>query len=95
MEMLHQDITDKIISAFYKVYNELGFGFLERVYENALFEELTAAGLQCQKQKPIKVYYNKKVVGEYFADLIVNDCIIFKDCAPARTINIVKERSSK
>jgi GxxExxY protein len=78
MEMLHQDITDKIISAFYKVYNELGFGFLERVYENALFEELTAAGLQCQKQKPIKVYYNKKVVGEYFADLIVNDCIIIE-----------------
>ena len=78
MEMLHQDITDKIISAFYKVYNELGFGFLARVYENALFEELTAAGLQCQKQKPIKVYYNKKVVGEYFADLIVNDCIIIE-----------------
>ncbi|MGE0635176.1 MAG: GxxExxY protein [Bacteroidia bacterium] len=78
MEMLHTDVTDKIISAFYKVYNELGFGFLERVYENAMFDELVAAGLQCEKQKPIKVYYNGKVVGEYFADIIVNDCVIIE-----------------
>lgn len=78
MEILHQDITDKIISAFYKVYNELGFGFLERVYENAMFDELVAAGLHCERQKPIKVYYNGKIVGDYFADIIVNDCVIIE-----------------
>ena len=76
MDLLHKDITDKIIKAFYKVYNELGYGFLEKVYENALFLELTAMGLFCEKQKPIKVYYNGKIVGEYFADIIVNGCVI-------------------
>ena len=76
MELQHKDITDKIIKAFYKVYNELGFGFLEKVYENALFFELIAMGLYCEKQKPIKVFYNGKIVGEYFADIIVNGCVI-------------------
>ena len=76
MELLHKDITDKIIKAFYKVYNELGFGFLEKVYENALFLELKAMGLFCEKQKQIKVYYNGQIVGEYFSDIIVNGCVI-------------------
>ena len=78
MELLHQEITDKIIKAFFKVYNELGYGFLEKVYENALFIELKATGLFCEKQKPIKVYYNGQIVGEYFADIIVNGCIILE-----------------
>ena len=78
MELLHQDITDKIIKAFYVVYNELGYGFLEKVYQNALVLELTAMGMACEKQKPIKVYYNEQTVGEYFADIIVNDCIILE-----------------
>ena len=76
MEIIHRDITDKVIKAFYKVYNELGFGFLEKVYENALYLELIAMGLYCEKQKPIKVYYSGKKVGEYFADIIVNGCVI-------------------
>ncbi len=76
MELLHQDITDKIIKAFYNVYNELGYGFLEKVYQNALVLELTAMELVCEKQKSIKVYYNGQVVGEYFADVVVNDSII-------------------
>ena len=76
MELLHKDITDKIIKAFYHVYNELGYGFLEKVYQNALFIELVAMGLYCQKQKQIKVYYKEQLVGEYFADIIVNDCVI-------------------
>ncbi|HRN42392.1 MAG TPA: GxxExxY protein, partial [Vicingus sp.] len=71
MELLHKEITDKVIKAFYKVYNELGFGFLEKVYENALFLELIAIGLYCEKQKQIKVYYNSQIVGEYFSDIIV------------------------
>ncbi|OFY82442.1 MAG: GxxExxY protein [Bacteroidetes bacterium RIFCSPLOWO2_12_FULL_35_15] len=78
MELLHEDVTDKIIKAFYKVYNELGFGFLEKVYQNALFLELIEMDLYCEKQKQIKVYYHEEIVGEYFADLIVNDCIILE-----------------
>jgi GxxExxY protein len=78
MELLHKEITDKIFKAFYKVYNELGFGFLEKVYENAMFLELSSMGLICEKQKPIKVYYYGQKVGEYFADIIVNDCVIIE-----------------
>jgi len=78
MELLHKDITDKIIKAFYKVYNQLGFGFLEKVYQNALFLELIAMDLCCEKQKQINVYYNGQIIGEYFADLIVNSCLIIE-----------------
>ncbi len=76
MEYLHADITDKIIKAFYHVYNVLGFGFLEKVYENAMLQELNSMGLHCEKQKPIEVYYKNKKVGEYFADIIVEDKVI-------------------
>lgn len=76
IELLHKDITDKIIKAFYEVYNELGYGFLEKVYENALFIELTSLGLICEKQKKINVFYDNQLVGEYFADIIVNNAVI-------------------
>ena len=72
----HSEITEKIIKAFYKVYNTLGYGFLEKVYENALFNELVAVGRFVEKQKQIKVYYERKEVGEYYADLIVEKCVI-------------------
>ena len=72
----HSEITEKIIKAYYKVYNTLGYGFLEKVYQNALFIELRAMGLFVEKQKQIKVYYEGKEVGEYYADLIVADCVI-------------------
>jgi GxxExxY protein len=78
MELLYKDVTDKIIQAFYKVYNDLGFGFLEKVYENALFIELTRMDLFCVKQKRIKVYYQEQIVGDYFADLIVSECVIIE-----------------
>ncbi|MBK9730679.1 MAG: GxxExxY protein [Chitinophagaceae bacterium] len=78
MELLHTDTTDKIIKAFYKVNNELGFGFLEKVYQNALLLELVELGLHCEKQKQVKVYYRGQVVGEYFADLIANDSVIIE-----------------
>ena len=74
----HSELTEKIINAFYKVYNTLGYGFLEKVYENALFIELESIGLNIKKQEPIKVYYEEKEVGVYFADLIVNDTIIIE-----------------
>ncbi|HAN20000.1 MAG: GxxExxY protein [Bacteroidetes bacterium GWC2_33_15] len=74
----YSDITDKIIKAFYKVYNTLGYGFLEKVYENALFHELVEMGLFVEKQRQIKVYYENKEVGEYYADLTVENKIILE-----------------
>ncbi len=79
--LLHSEITGEVIKAFYKVYNTLGFGFLEKVYENALAEELEFQGFNVEKQKPVKVFYNGKIVGEYFADLIVNNLVIIENKA--------------
>ncbi len=76
--MLHAEITEKIISAFYKVYNTLGYGFLEKVYENSLVIELKQAGLKVLQQQNIRVYYENQVVGDYFADIIVNDQVILE-----------------
>ena len=78
MNLLHKDTTDIILKSFYKVYNNLGYGSLEKVYENALLYELRNQGLDCEKQKPIKVYYEQIQVGEYYADIIVNECIILE-----------------
>ncbi len=72
----HTEITDKIIAAFYKVYNTLGYGFLEKVYENALAIELCKQGTEVRAQAPIKVFYESEVVGEYFADLAIANAVI-------------------
>ncbi len=72
----HTDLTEKIIKAFYNVYNRLGYGFLERVYENALMIELSKLGLAATNQVPVKVFYDGKEVGNYFADIIVEDLVI-------------------
>lgn len=72
----HSDTTEKIIKCFYKVYNTLGYGFLEKVYENAMFIELRNLGLFVEKQKQIIVYYEEVKVGEYYADLIVSESVI-------------------
>ena len=74
----YKEITDMVIKLFYKVYNELGFGFLEKVYQNALFIELIAHGFDVEPQKQIKVYYNGRQVGDYYADIIVNDVLILE-----------------
>ena len=78
MELLHRDLTDVILKTFYEVYNELGYGFLERVYQNALYIELKNKGLEVVPQKKIKVYYRGNIVGDYYADLIVEDRIILE-----------------
>jgi len=78
---LHNDITDKIIKAYYKVYNSLGYGFLEKVYHNALLIELRRMGLDCKSQYPIKVYYEDFQVGEYYADIIVENLVIIENKA--------------
>jgi GxxExxY protein len=73
---LHTEISDKILKAFYTVYNTLGYGFLEKVYENSMMIELRKIGIECKQQMHIKVYYDDIKVGNYFADLIVEDKII-------------------
>lgn len=76
--MLYEEITSKIIGAFFKVYNTLGYGFLEKVYENALKLELVKLGFKVEQQKNIRVFYEGFEVGSYFGDLIVNDIIILE-----------------
>ena len=76
MEAKHKDITELIIQAFYTVYNTLGYGFLEKVYQNALVIELQKLGLEVIPEACIKVYYNGQIVGEYFADLLVAGVVL-------------------
>lgn len=78
MELLHKSLTDKIINCFYEVYNVLGYGFLERVYETSLFNELTSRGIDCERQKKIEVYYKGDTVGDYYADIIVEEKVILE-----------------
>ena len=76
--MEFQELTEKIIGFSYKVYNTLGYGFLESVYENALSIELKRAGFKIQRQIPIKVFYEGELVGRFKPDIIVNDEIILE-----------------
>ncbi len=76
--MLHSEITDKILKAFFTVNNSLVFGFLEKVYENAMVIELNKMELKVEKQRNIKVYYQGREIGDYYADLIVNDLVIIE-----------------
>lgn len=98
MPFKHKELTGTIIGAFYHVYNTLGYGFLEKVYENALAHELRKRGLRLVQQAPIKVFYDGVVVGEYFADMLVNDLVMLElKCAvtiapehEAQTVNYLK-----
>ncbi|MFC6095976.1 GxxExxY protein [Flavobacterium qiangtangense] len=74
----HQELTKKIIGIYYDVYNELGYGFLERVYQNAMVIELKKRGYQVQCNKKLAVYYKMEVVGEYIPDIIINDLVILE-----------------
>ena len=76
MELMHKESTEKIIGVAYTVYNELGFRFLEKVYQNAMKIELEKSGLKVEPEKPIKVYYSGMEVGDYSADLVVEDRVI-------------------
>lgn len=76
MLVKHEKLTEQIIQAFYTVYHTLGYGFLEKVYENSLAIELRKLGLGVVQQAEIKVYYAGVVVGEYYADLLVADAVI-------------------
>ena len=72
------ELTGSIINAFYHVYNQLGHGFLEKVYENALAHELRKRKYEVLQQAPIKVRYDGVIVGEYYADLLVNGAVILE-----------------
>ena len=92
--MKHEELTGTIIDSAYTVHNTLGFGFLENVYKNALVIELEKAGLGIEKEKPVKVLYQGKTVGDYVADIIVEGKVILelksvKDLHPAHEVQLV------
>ena len=74
--MEHEELTEKIIGCAYRVYNAMGFGFLESVYEKCLMIELRKAGLGARSQVPVEVHYEGEVVGEFTADVLVEDTVI-------------------
>lgn len=91
---LHSDITGLILKGFFNVYKELGYGFLEKVYERALINELIDLGLSVESQKKIKVYYKDEIVGDYYADIIVEGKVIVElkaveKLAPEHEVQVV------
>ena len=74
--MEYEELTHKIIGAAYKVFNQLGFGFLESVYKKAMLIELTKNNLNVESEKPLKVYYDNQVVGDFYIDLFVEDLLV-------------------
>jgi GxxExxY protein len=88
IELKHKDITDKILYAFFKVvYPKLGYGFLEKVYENAMVIALNDLGLEVRPQSKIDVYFQGQVVGEYYADLLVEEAVIVELKAATHLMN--------
>lgn len=78
MVMKHEELTEKIIECFYAVYNRLGYGFLESVYEKAMLIELKRVGLKAVRQFPVSVSYREQNVGEFFADILVEGKVILE-----------------
>lgn len=75
-DKIDNELTEKIIGAFYKVFNTLGFGYLEKVYENSLKHEITKMGLKVVAQMPIQVFYDGVLVGDYYADLVIEKKVL-------------------
>jgi GxxExxY protein len=86
----HSELTEKIIKFFYRVYNTLGYGFLEKVYENAMMIEFKVEDVPAISQYPIEVTYQGEIVGEYYADILVDDKVVIEIKA-ARTLGIEHE----
>ncbi len=87
---MYKDLTYQIIGCCFEVYNVLGYGFLEKVYQNALVEELTLKNIKIKIEVPIKVYYKDKNVGDYKADVLVDDKIIL-ELKAEKTYNKIHE----
>ena len=75
---IHKELTEHIIHIFYDVYNTLGYGFVENVYQNAMYFALKDAGFECEAQKDIDVFFKGHKVGSYKADIVVNDLVILE-----------------
>jgi len=82
----HKELTEKIINIFYRVYNKLGYGFLQKVYENAMMIEFKREGILAISQSPIKVFYGGDVIGEYYADILVDNKVIIEIKAAKRLV---------
>ncbi len=99
----HSDVTGKVLNAFFQLYKEMGHGFAEKVYETALTVLLEELGLMVERQKRIKVYFRGKVVGEFLADMIVNDVVLLElksaeriiDAHQAQLLNYLKDFTAK
>ena len=76
INMKNKELTERIIKIFYKVYNTLGYGFLEKIYENAMMIEFRKTVISAVSQSPIKVLYEDEIIGEYYADILVDDKVI-------------------
>jgi GxxExxY protein len=74
--MQHSELTEKIIACAYTVYNKMGYGYLESVYERCMLIELADVGLNAEAQKRLKVHYKGQIVGDFVTDIIVNDTVI-------------------
>lgn len=89
-DVVYKELSYQIMAAVFEVYNTLGFGFLEKVYERALLKELCLRGIPVETQKEIKVFYKGDEIGTYFADLVVNDEILLELKAVESLNNIHK-----
>ena len=92
--MEHEELTNTIIGCAYTVFNGMGSGFLESVYEKCLLIELRKAGLEVEPQKPITIRYDGEVVGEFVADIVVEDAVVVeikavRQIAPAHEVQLV------
>ena len=76
--MIDEELTGRVIKVFYKIYNALGYGFIESIYHNSMIIELVSEGLRVETEKPIAVYYGSNVVGTFEADLVVQDKVILE-----------------
>ena len=83
----YRELTERIINVFYKVYNKLGYGFLEKIYENAMMLELKKEGITSASQSPIRVLYEDEIIGEYYADILVDNKVIIEIKASRRLVN--------
>ena len=88
----HTELTEKIIKIFYKVYNKLGYGFLEKIYEKAMVIEFEREGIPAISQSPINVLYDDEIIGEYFADILVDYKVLVEIKA---TKNIIPEHEAQ
>ena len=88
--MKHQELTQQIIEAAFRVHKVLGYGFLEKVYQKALMIELTKRGIRADSERPLKIHYESEIVGDYICDIVVEDKVIL-ELKAVKEINKIHE----